>query len=183
MKSRTLLCSCALVLASPLASAMDLDMRIDPHWYIGIGYEPITLSTDDGGDFDVATASVKAGVALNPFLAVEGRYGSSVGDETRDVLGVQVTGKLDNYYGAYLKGMVPVHEMVSLYALAGYTHVDASVTTPLGSADDSDDGVSYGAGVALHVNRNFSVNAEWMSWLDKDDYDLTGYGVGLNYAF
>lgn len=181
MKTRTLISALALVSIAPLSMAADFDL--DPHWYAGVAYEPFTISTSDAGDFDVATVSAKGGIALNKFLAAEARYGTSVSEDSRNVLGTEVNTELEDYYGVYAKGTIPVHPMFSLYAVAGYSHVNVKSSSALGSASDSDDGFSYGAGAAFHVNKNVAINAEWLSLIDKDDYDIKGYGVGVSFMF
>lgn len=181
MKKITVLSSLALACVAPLTLAADFEL--DPHWYAGVAYQPFTISTDDAGDFDVANIGVKGGVAFNKFLAAEARYGASVDEDSRTVLGAEVSTELEDYYGAYAKGIIPLHPMFSLYGLAGYTHVNVKSSGPLGSDSASDDGFSYGVGAAFHVNRNVAINAEWMSLIDKDDYDIKGYGVGVSFMF
>ena len=180
MKKSFVLSTLALACSAPLAMAADFEL--DPHWYAGVAYEPFTISTDVG-DADVATVSAKGGVALNKFLAAEVRYGTSVADDSRTILGFEQKVELDNYYGAFAKGVIPLHPMFSLYGLAGYSHVKVASSGVAGSGSDSDDGFSYGAGASFHVNPNIAINAEWLSLIDKDDYDIKGYGVGVSFLF
>lgn len=181
MKKMLVPTTLALALVSPFALAADAPLA--PQFYAGVAYEPITIGTSDYGDFDVSTVSVKGGVGLHKFFAVEARYGTSVSDDSRTVLGTQVNTELDHYYGAYAKGIVPLHESFSLYGLAGYTKAETSVSTAFGSSSGSDDGFSYGGGLTFHFNPNLAFNVEYMSYLDKDDYDIKGYGVGVSMMF
>lgn len=166
-----------------LVATPALAYELKPHWYLGASYDPLTLSGSDGGDFDVDAVTVKLGAGLHRFMAVEARAGFGVGDDTQTVLGTPVTAEIDQFYGAYLKGIIPLHQTVSLYGLAGYTQVEATASSVLGSESEKSDGFSYGAGLAWHFNRNVSINAEWMSYLDKDDFELDGFGLGANVSF
>lgn len=167
------------VLSLVLASAPALAFELKPAWYAGAAYETMNLGGDGGSDFDVDAATVKLGAGLHRFMAVEARAGFGVNDDSQG----GVTAEIDQFYSAFLKGMVPVHRNVSLYGLAGYSKVEVSASGPLGSGSNDVEDFSYGAGVAWHFNRNVSINAEWVSYVDKEDVEMDGVGLGASFSF
>ncbi|MFD2437274.1 outer membrane protein [Modicisalibacter luteus] len=50
-------------------------------------------------------------------------------------------------------------------------------------ASESDSGFSYGVGIEGHFTRQISANLEYVSYLDKSDYEVTAVSLGMNYHF
>jgi len=61
----------------------------------------------------------------------------------------------------------------------GYLWEDVSVSVAGASADGNDDGVSGGVGAGMHINEQFSVEAEY-TYVEED---INFYSVGVNFSF
>lgn len=124
----------------------------------------------------------KAGYQFNDYLAVEGRAGGGVSEDTVNDGGpIHVeTGAL---YGVYVKGMLPVAQIASLYALGGYTH--GKVTSNDGSGDitSSKGGGSYGVGAQISLTKQFAMNVEWAHLYKGDGLKVRGLTLGASYKF
>lgn len=91
-------------------------------------------------------------------------------------------------HGANLSvvGNLPIGDMFNLFAKVGttyaWTDVSASPLAAVPTGDDSGFGLSYGAGAALDLTRNWSVLAEWENHRIKfvggrDDVSMLSLGV------
>ena len=103
---------------------------------------------------------------FNEYFAVEGHLGGGGSDGSVE---------LDSLVGLYAKGILPVSQEFRLYGLAGMTDVDFDV--------DSESGFSYGAGAEFDVAPNLALGADYMRYLDEDQYTFDAASVGLRYRF
>ena len=71
--------------------------------------------------------------------------------------------------------------------LAGFTMARAEFSGSAGgqqvSQTTTETGFSYGAGAQLALTDALSGYVEWTRYLDKDDYEASGLGIGALYAF
>ena len=140
-----------------------------------------------GGD-DKGSASVSASVPDSAPQNYRGDYsGEFVGDTV-----------LDSLYGIYWRAGIPSGQFYP-YGIVGYTQAQiettkGQVTTTnieneteiranLAKHEETQSGISYGVGADFHVNDNLAINAEWMSYLDKDELDISGASLSLVYKF
>ncbi len=199
----------------------------DSGFYLGVAYafanwnRDSVLTLDNGVDapFTVASATdevdynaimAQAGYKFNQYIALEGRYWWSLGDndhdwsETEYVDGLPVgtiSGSFNDgddlrAWGIYLKPMYPVTEQFDIYALLGYGNVELS--------DDGGDFVDesdfqWGIGASYEFTENLSIFVDYVRLLDEggsittvgelgeltDSWDDTVYtvNVGLTYKF
>ena len=107
--------------------------------------------------------------------------------------------ELDHFFGAYLRAGAPIGESFFPYALLGYTRADISASvslsvTPQGgqtsaasvNVSGSDTDISFGLGADYKFNDRFSLNAEWINYVDKSDGELgelSGFSVGALFNF
>ncbi|WP_197038297.1 porin family protein [Billgrantia saliphila] len=137
-------------------------------------------------DFEPSAAVFRFGHFLVDNFAIEARAGTGISDDTHHYSGIDVTGEIDHVLGLYGTGYLPLGDSpVSLYGLVGFTRGKATLSSDaLGiSESDSDTDFSYGVGVQGQVAPQLSANLEYMSYLDKSDYEVSAIGVGLNYHF
>lgn len=140
-----------------------------------------------GGNFAVLDADEvtlnaiygRFGALFNENLSAEARVGFGVGDDTWGDAKVE----LDNFYGAYVRGGIPVGEIFYPYAILGYTKGKISVSGDGGSASFSDSDLSFGVGADFKVSDLLKINAEYLSYVDSDDVELTGFSVGVSFSF
>lgn len=148
--------------------------------YIGIQGQQTTWKQggfDTGFRADVDAVGALAGVAVNQYVGVEGRYSGGVDGDT--VGNVEVD--LDRMYGFYLRGTLPTEMMFSPYVIAGYTN--AKLEFDGESARDSEDDASWGGGVSLSLDSPLSLDVEWVNYVNKDGFDIEGFNLGLKYRF
>ncbi|UPT53240.1 hypothetical protein [Synechococcus phage Yong-L1-251] len=141
-------------------------------------------------NFDVSGASedlnptgltVRGGYFFTDNFAVEGRLGTGLNDD--NISGTDVDIELDQLFGVYAVGHLPVNDVFSFYGLLGFSYVEATVSDRFFSVSDDDDGFSYGAGIQVNFTPQVSGNVEYVAYLDKSDYNLTAASIGLSYNF
>lgn len=141
------------------------------------------MTTYDASGFDSdlnPTAIIgRLGYFVVDNFAVEGRLGFGVGDDSD--FGVDF--EIDSIAGLYGVGHLPLGDVASVYAIAGFSRGEATVSDPWGSFSDDDTGFSYGVGLQAKFAPTLSGHAEYMSYLNKSDYEITAIGLGLNYHF
>ncbi|CAG9295519.1 porin family protein [Celerinatantimonas diazotrophica] len=174
----------ALLLASILpltAQAAMLEMpELQP--YIGGQLSSQHLKYDDSSESDAVnfgTASLQAGVNINPFLAVEGRLGKSFNNNQDN--GYRM--KLKDYYGIYLKLGLPTGTMFTPYGLFGKTWGKIKVKQDGESSDLSGNDFSWGIGLQAAVSKHVAIALEYTDMYDKHNYELKNVGVLVNYVF
>ncbi|WP_166253441.1 porin family protein [Marinobacter salicampi] len=156
--------------------------------YVGINYVFVTYEEDGfSNEFDLGALAGKAGAQLTPYFAAELRAGFGVADESFSSGGVSAELELDYLFGGYAVAGIPNDSPIYPYAVIGFTkgELTASVSGPGGSASvsESESDLSYGFGANLALNDQFLVNAEYMSYLDKDSYEISGVSVGVIIKF
>ena len=161
-------------------------------FYAGVSASQLTVNVDGvRGDFKPAAAIGRFGYFPARSLAIEARLGVGVGDDSVTGLDfgvpVRITGELDDLYGIYAVGHLRsgASDQVSLYGLAGFTHAEFTARAAAfgESASDSDEGFSFGVGLEVKASPRFSINGEWVRYLDKSDYTVDGLSFGVNYFF
>lgn len=160
------------LLASPLAAMAD-------GFYVGgqVGYgaQKSELSDAIGGDkkdLETVIGSIKAGYDFNDYLGAEVR----VSGVDKDSTGI----KADYLASAYVKGMVPVSDSISLYGLVGATSVQMDKKV---YGKDSIASASYGIGARYAMTDNVGINLEATQVSSHKDYELGGVSLGVDYKF
>ena len=117
----------------------------------------------------------RLGGYLNEFLAAEGRIGvGAVGDEigATDI-------DLRYLVGGYLRAGAPLSDnKLFPYVLLGFTRADVEV----GSVTDSETDASFGLGADIALG-GLGLSVEYVEYVDKNQYDLSGFSVGLKTNF
>lgn len=170
---KTLLAA-SIVSASCAASAADM--------YAGGG-----VAVLDADEVTLNAVYGRFGAFFNENISAEARLGLGVGDDSTNYEGFDTKVELDNFYGVYLRGGIPAGEIFYPYAVLGYTKAKASTSTSVFgetfSGSDSDSDLSYGVGADFAVTENLKINAEYLSYIDKDELELTGFSVGVAFSF
>lgn len=168
----------ALVVAIPLVAAAE-----GP--YVGAGYSKMRYDDEDP-DTDVQVepeaATVRLGVEANDVFGIEARGGTGFSSDTEN--GVEVD--LDHLYGGYVKLSAPT-EAVRPYVIGGYTKTKttykASFGPFTGTERETEEDESWGAGVDVGLGEDVALNLEYMRYLDKDNFELSGVTIGIRSAF
>lgn len=185
MRNITIACTTAgLVFCSGLVGAQEQSNN----GYVGANYTFVTYEQDGLGDeLDLGTFSGKVGARINPYVSAELRAGVGVADEKANFGGVSAKLELDYLVGGYYLFGLPNKTPIYPYIALGYTkgELTFSATGPGGSLSVSDSGhdVSYGVGANMVITDNVLLNAEYMQYIDKDDYEVSGMSIGASYLF
>jgi hypothetical protein len=114
------------------------------------------------------------GQQFNPFLAVEGRFGTGInGDETW-LYGDRYHVNANFLYAGYVKGIMPLSPWFSAYGLAGIGGAELHRNYPDSSSNDA--GLSFGVGAQFTLGGGASLNLEWArltSGTNDQVYDYT----------
>ena len=144
--------------------------------YVGLNLGLYTLQPEATSESaDLTSVEGRLGGYLNDNSALEMRAGAGfIGDElgSRNV-------DLTYTVGAYTRVGLPL-ENVFPYLIAGFTRAEVSFDNP--DLDDSETTVSYGVGVDMNVF-NITMNLEYISLVDKNAIDMTGFTVGFTTTF
>lgn len=171
--------------------------------YAGIAYGMVNTdaSITDGVDtatleLDHKTVMLQAGYEFNPYIAIEGRYWTAVGDADAKLTfdGQSDSADLDddsNAWGIYLKPMYPVTPEFTAYGLVGYGNVELDLEGV--SGDESQ--FQWGLGASYAVNDNFAVFIDYVAMYDDDqriqfegetldgDIEVDSWNFGVTYKF
>jgi len=159
---------------------------------LDISKGPVSIS----GDENFNEFMILAGYKINQYVAIEGRYWFGSADDI-DWLGNGSSYNTSiDAWGIYVKPMYPVTDAVDVYALLGYGSVDSTIKTPnadiVGSANGSDDGISWGLGASYAVNDNVGVFVDWIRNYDDTvtynnnidvDETIDTLNFGVTYKF
>jgi len=150
--------------------------------YLGAQYGFVTYSESGIPDYNPSALVVRGGYHFSQYVSVEGRYGFGVSDDTNTILGVDVKLKIDNLYGLYAVGHLPLSKSFELYGVAGFSSGKLTASA-LGVSDSaSEDDLSFGVGAEFFMNR-VSFSLEYMSYMRKSDFDVSAFGLGVNFMF
>ena len=142
------------------------------------------LGYDEAGfSADVMTIDGKLGTYFNENFSGEIRLGLGITDDTVNVFGTDVDVEIPNYFGAYVRGGIPVTEGFYPYIVAGYTRgkIEGSALGESFSETESD--VSYGLGADFSVSNDVDITLEYMNYLDKDGVEVDGISLGFKARF
>lgn len=153
--------------------------------YIGGGLALLEYSEADiNDDASLKALFVRIGSNINQNFSAEIRAGVGVGDDTVNVFGTNVDVELDNMFGVYVRGGIPLSNSVFPYAIIGYTSGKVTASAAgYGSATESESDMSFGLGVDIPVSKYMHLNAEYMNYFDKDGAEIGGIAIGFINAF
>lgn len=174
---RTLLATAAglgiAAIAAPAASAQI---------YGGVGYTVFQADVN-GDNANLGALMGRVGFKTNPFLGVEGEFSIGIQDDNFDVLGQQVNVGLDNEYGAFAVGWLPIPLVGDLFARVGYASLSVSADAPgLGSFGDDGSGLAYGAGFQLSSIPFTKLRIEYTRY-EPDQGDVDSLGISALLQF
>ena len=164
----------AAILGSFSASANDT--------YFGASVNFLDIGSD-GDDVSINTLVGTLGKNVNENLSAEFRFGFGLSSDSVDVFGTEVDIDLNNMYGVYLKGKLPMSDSFVPYAVIGYSRGELEASAMGISASESESDVSFGFGFDYKTSESFSVNFEYINYLDKDGTEVDGFGIGFAKSF
>ncbi len=123
-----------------------------------------------------------AGYDFNEYIALEGRYTTTIVDEDS----VEMDG-----WSIFVKPQYPVTEAFSIYALLGFGGISMDPTTAK-YVDVDDSGFQWGLGTSYDFTENISLLADYTSlasdmdgiyWNGAFEVDADTFNVGVIYTF
>lgn len=136
-------------------------------------------------DSKLAVVQGRIGAKFMPYLGVEAEAATGFADDTWHVpyapYQAQVTTELNYQVAGYAVGFLPLTEKAELFARVGYgkTRIDRDVLIDgeHGSANESLDGWSYGAGGQYFFDGQNGVRLDFTRH-DLDDENIDAWAVG-----
>lgn len=192
-----------LLLAGLFSTAAVANTPSQGDAYVGGGFSMAEYSEDldnsvfvqDETEVDQNLIFGRLGYGLTDYIAIEGRLGTGISDDSLDldVVGqpnVDFNAEISTnwFAGAYGVGYIPISDGFSLYGLAGVTHfdLDANFTTNLGdneSLSGSATEFSYGVGSQFSITESISGYGEWVNYGEDGDEEISGFGAGIVYHY
>lgn len=156
----------------------------EPTFYLGGNLSSSQFKADQApsDNFTVLSFEGVAGVNLFDFLAVEGRAGAGIGDDSVTNGANTSTVAIDYLASFYVKPYL-ANDKATLYGLIGYTSVGVDTNDPSLSSEDTADGLGYGVGFTYHISPEMDFIMEWKTAVNADEFDISGGTVGLTYSF
>ena len=149
-----------------------------------VGVKTGIMSIDVYGIDDITALGFLVGFGLTPEVSLEGELNIGISGGEIDTGVIIIDGEFDIWtLAAYAVYRHPINDTISLKGKAGllYESVEFDMDTILGSlsGDDTDFGVSFGAGATIKVTDLLSVDVEYTIIETDVDY----LSAGLNYKF
>lgn len=152
--------------------------------YVGGNFAIVEYSEQAiDSDLSLSVLFARAGTFFNENFAGEVRVGFGVGDDSIDIEGIDVDFEVDNVLGVYLRGGAQVGDGFFPYAVVGFTRGEFTVSIPAGTYSDDESDLSYGVGLDVNLTETLTVNGEYMSYIDKDGGELSGFSAGVAWRF
>ncbi len=153
--------------------------------YLGIQYGIVTFSESGIPDFEPTALVGRYGKFTSDNLAVEGRLGIGLSDDSQNIFGLDVDLEIDHIlgvYGAYYSGTSS--STTRAYGILGFTQGEFTITVPgFGSVSDDDSDISFGLGVNFAIGENGVINLEYMNYMEIEGTDITAIAIGYNATF
>jgi outer membrane immunogenic protein len=149
--------------------------------YVGGGLASVDYSID-GIPTEAQLSAVfgRLGTEFNENFSGELRLGFGIGNDTVSAFGVDGTVELNNLFGAYIRGGIPVSDSFFPYVVVGYTRGEMERDSAiLGSDSPSESDISFGIGADLGVSESLTASIEYMNYLDKDGADVSGFSLSF----
>jgi len=153
--------------------------------YLGIQYGIVTFSESGIPDFEPTALVGRYGKFTSDNVAVEGRLGIGLSDDSQNIFGLDVDLEIDHIlgvYGAYYSGTSS--STTRAYGILGFTQAEFTATIPgFGSVSADDSDISLGLGVNFEIGGNGFINLEYMNYGELDEADVTAIAIGYHAWF
>jgi hypothetical protein len=137
------LAGAAIAVAGPATTA-----QAAPNLYAGAGYTHI-----DERNVDLGALTGRLGVRMTQTLGVEAEGSVGVHKDK--------TAKLDNTWGVYGVGFLPLTRKFDLLARAGFSRIDEDGRGPLAGVNRNDDGLGLGVGAQVKMASGWGLRGDF----------------------
>ena len=150
--------------------------------YVGGGLALVDYSEVGVSDEASLTAIYgRLGTNFNENFSGEIRVGLGLGSDTVfiDPLGFDADIKLNNLFGVYVKGGVPISDALFPYVVLGYTSGEVEASALGVSISSSESDVSFGIGADLAISDSVTASIEYMNYLDQEFAEVGGFSLSI----
>lgn len=159
-----------------------------PNYFAGLQFAQTTYQASGGDeDLDPTVLVGRFGYYYSENISLEGRFGVGLARDSVSGYGSTATVEIDQIAGIYGVGHLPIADAASVYILAGFTHgrATARFSTSQGIASETavDSGLSYGFGAEFNVSSSAALTVEYVSYLNKSDYQINALSAGISFKF
>ena len=196
MRSKNTNLATAFTLLATILSSSSLTAA-EGDQYFGIQYASTTLEISGiDEDWEPAALIGRFGQYLSEGFSLEGRLGFGTGDDTINFSGpggsIDIEFELDTLFGIYGVGHHAINNNSSVYALiglsrgeatgtiTGFTIVDGTINE---SESETETDLSYGVGANIGINNTTGINLEYISYISKNDTDISALNFGIVFKF
>lgn len=173
----------ALILALSACGVAQAQTAAPSPFYAELGYAALDAEVFDV-DFDIGAVRGIVGYEVHPNLAVEAMLGLGAGSDAVSGNGETVKLELEHSYGVYLKPKVRVAEGLELFGRVGYAHSKLKArAVGYRSETDSDNDVSYGAGLSYQFTKSVYGSVDYMHYYHHDEVKLEGFSLAVGLRF
>lgn len=160
-----------LAAASAAIAGGQYAQRGDLAPYFGLDVGVLHYNDHGTSAFNPSVVLARVGLPITSYLGFEARLGTGLSNDDRrgNSVGVGTLG------GGYLKGLLPVTPMFSLYGVAGIGSI--TLNRNFGDGDTTKTGLSFGFGGDVRLVRSLLLNFEWTHYPNGTDY---GYSFNSN---
>lgn len=146
--------------------------------YVGGNISAMAMDEDGLEDANLVALYGRLGTEFTQNFSAEIRVGTGLDDDKINVnaLGtnVPVNVELKHFYGAYVRGIIPIADAFYPYAVVGFTRAELEYRALGFSEKTSGDDISFGVGADIRLTSNTDLNLEYMNYYDKDDVSIDG---------
>ncbi len=161
-------CGLSMLALAPVATAQSYttttNYGADRNWYANLGYTQFSAD-----EIDVGGATVRLGYKFNPNFGVEGEASFGIDGDTADFLGTPVDIDLDDQFGVYAVGYLPLSPQFELLGRVGWVSIEAQGSVGGFSTGADDDGLAAGVGAQWMFTDGFGVRGEYTRLASDND--------------
>lgn len=155
--------------------------------YVGGNISAMKVKEDDLDNANLVALYGRLGTEFTENFSAEIRVGTGIDDDKVNVnvggMNVPVNVELNYFYGAYVRGTIPIADAFYPYAVVGFTRAELEGKAFGQSVKSSGDDISFGVGADIRLTSNTDLNLEYMNYYDKDDVSIDGFSLGFTYRF
>lgn len=154
-----------------------------------IGYAATTIKVSEAGDNVKSSLGAIRGLIgyeFHPNLGLEGMLAFGLSDGDVSLNGRKVPGvnfKIESILGVYVKPKLKLSDDFEVFARIGYADLRGKTTAPGYSESSKDSSASYGVGLSYAIDKTYSVNADYMSYVNKNGTKSDGWTLGVGFKF
>jgi outer membrane immunogenic protein len=155
------------IIASSTLLATGVEAQNASKFYGNAGYSLLDTKITNLG-----VVGVRLGYEFTPNFAIEGEAGFGITSKELDIIDV----KVDNTFGGFLVGKLPVADKFELIGRIGYSHVKVSASGLGGSASTDDGSAAYGVGMQFLFDDKNGVRGDFTRY-EENGSGFNGYTI------